>query len=195
MRSEKPLEIYPGRFLLDLRTGIEYFVSAVSWTLAFRRHNLYLGVSGMTRQKRQDLCKLFVKLLNMLTLTLLSSFLFVIFVALILAWALLQTRCCGGEDADLVVVNDSGRDAYSIVLEYKNSTEAVHAANGGALLKSGQSYGLELEEDIVTVILRDRAQRTIGRSRVACQEGQRLFLTFDGVSGGSLCVEELDSFN
>ena len=40
------------------------------------------------------------------------------------------------------------------------------------------------------VTLRDRAQRTIGRSRVARQEGQRLFLTFDGVTEGSLSVEE-----
>lgn len=97
---------------------------------------------------------------------------------------------CGSPDADLVVVNESGRDACSIVLEYEDSTETVQAADGDVLLKPGRTYGLELEEGEVLVILRDRAQRTIGRSRVSRQEGKRLFLTFDGVSEGSLCVEE-----
>lgn len=97
---------------------------------------------------------------------------------------------CGSPNADLVVVNESERDAYSIVLEYEDSTETVQAADGNALLRPGQSYGLELEEGEVLVILRDRAQRTIGRSRVTRQEGKRLFLIFDGVAEGSLSVEE-----
>ena len=53
--------------------------------------------------------------------------------------------CCGGEHADLVVVNNSDRDACSIVLEYSGSTETVQAADGSTLLKPGQTYGLELE--------------------------------------------------
>ncbi len=97
---------------------------------------------------------------------------------------------CGSPDADLVVVNGSDRDACSIVLEYEDSTETVQAADGDTLLKPGQTYGLELEEGEVLVTLRDRAQRTIGRGRVTRQEGKRLFLTFDGVTEGSLCVEE-----
>ena len=98
--------------------------------------------------------------------------------------------CCGGEHADLVVVNNSDRDACSIVLEYSGSTETVQAADGSVLLKPGQTYGLELEEGEVLVTLRDRAQRTIGQGRVTRQEGERLFLTFDGVAEGSLSVEE-----
>lgn len=98
---------------------------------------------------------------------------------------------CGSPDADLVVVNGSGRDAYSIVLEYEDSTVTVQAAKGSALLKPGRSYGLELEEGEVLVILRDRAQRTIGRNWVTRREDCRLFLTFDGTAEGSLCVEEL----
>lgn len=97
---------------------------------------------------------------------------------------------CGSPDADLVVVNGSDRDACSIVLEYEDSTETVQAADGDTLLKPGQTYSLELEEGEVLVTLRDRAQRTIGRGRVTRQEGKRLFLTFDGVTEGSLCVEE-----
>lgn len=97
--------------------------------------------------------------------------------------------CCGSPNADLVVVNGSDRDAYSIVLEYPDSTETVQAADGDALLKPGQTYGLELEEEEVLVTLRDRAQRTIGQSRVIRQEGERQFLTFDGVSEGSVSVE------
>ena len=53
-----------------------------------------------------------------------------------------------------------------------------------------ESYGLELEEGEVLVTLRDRAQRTIGQGRVTRQEGERQFLTFDGVAEGSLSVEE-----
>ena len=87
--------------------------------------------------------------------------------------------CCGGEHADLVVVNNSDRDACSIVLEYSGSTETVQAADGSTLLKPGQTYGLELEEGEVLVTL-----------RVTRQEGERLFLTFDGVAEGSLSVEE-----
>ena len=97
---------------------------------------------------------------------------------------------CGSPEADLVVVNDSGWDVYSIVLEYESSTGAVQAANGSPLLKPGESYGLLLEDGEVVVTLRDLAQRTIGQSRVTRQEGQRLYLTFDGVTEGSLSVEE-----
>ncbi len=103
---------------------------------------------------------------------------------------LMLSGCCGGEHADLVVVNNSDRDVCSIVLEYENNTEMVQAADGSALLKPGQTYGLELEEGEVLVTLRDRAQRTIGQGRVTRQEGERQFLTFDGVSEGSLSVEE-----
>ena len=97
---------------------------------------------------------------------------------------------CGSPEADLVVVNESDKDVYSIVLEYENSTETVQAANGSALFGPGQTYGLLLEEGEATVTLRDLAQRTIGRSRVTRQEGKRLYLTFDGVTEGSLSVEE-----
>ena len=98
--------------------------------------------------------------------------------------------CWGGEHADLVVVNNSDRDACSIVLEYSGSTETVQAADGSTLLKPGQTYGLELEEGEVLVTLRDRAQRTIGRSRVTRREDCRQVLTFDGASEGSLSLEE-----
>lgn len=97
---------------------------------------------------------------------------------------------CGDVNADVVVVNKSERDVYSIVLEYKDSTEMVQAANGSALLEPGQSYGLELDEEEGIVTLRDRAEKVIGRSRVARQEGWRQFISFDGVTEGSSWVEE-----
>lgn len=55
--------------------------------------------------------------------------------------------CCGGEYVDLVVINKSDKDIYSIVLEYENSTETVQAASGSALFGPGQTYGLELKEE------------------------------------------------
>ena len=102
----------------------------------------------------------------------------------------LTLSACCRDAGDLVVFNESDRDIYSIVLEYEDSTEMVTAANGGALIKPGQSYGLEMEEGEVLVILRDQAQGTIGRGRLTWHEGQRLYLYEDGVTGGSLCVEE-----
>lgn len=97
---------------------------------------------------------------------------------------------CGSPDADLVVVNNSRQEVWSIELDYGNETCWVRNAQDHALLKPGQTYGLELEEGEVLVTLRDRAQRTIGQGRVTRQEGERLFLTFDGVSEGDLSVEE-----
>ncbi len=102
----------------------------------------------------------------------------------------LTLSACCREAGDLVVINESDRAVYSIVLEYENRTEGVMAANGTALMEPGQSYGLELEEGTVTVSLLDRAQRTIRRNRVTWHEGQRLFLTIDGVTEGRLSVEE-----
>ena len=81
-------------------------------------------------------------------------------------------------------------DACSIVLEYSGSTETVQAASGDALLEPGQSYGLELEAGEGWLTLLDRAQRTIGRSRVTRREDCRQVLTFDGASEGSLSLEE-----
>jgi len=97
---------------------------------------------------------------------------------------------CGEVDADVVVINESGRAVYSIVLEYAGSTEAVQRADGGVLLEQGQSYGLELEENEAVVILLDRAEQTIGRSRVTRDAYWRTFLTFDGTAEGSSYQEE-----
>jgi len=97
---------------------------------------------------------------------------------------------CGEVDADVVVINESGRVVYSIVLEYAGSTETVQRADGGVLLEPGQSYGLELEEDEAVVILLDRAEQTIGRSRVTRDVYWRTFITFDGTAEGSSYQEE-----
>lgn len=102
----------------------------------------------------------------------------------------LTLSACCREAGDLVVINESGRAVYSIVLDYENRTESVMAASGTALMEPGRSYSLELEEGEVLVTLLDRAQRTISRNRVTRQEGERLFLTVDGVTEGSLTVEE-----
>ena len=86
--------------------------------------------------------------------------------------------CCGGEHADLVVVNNSDRDACSIVLEYSGSTETVQAADGSALLKPGQTYGLELEGARATVVLSDRNGGELGRKTVDFS-GERLYVTLE----------------
>ena len=139
----------------------------------------------------KKLWKPFANALNALTLAVLGGWLFMMFMSCVLVCGVLfLTGCCGGENADVVVVNDSGRAVYTVTVEYANSSETVTSANGKPLLEVGQTFGLELEEDEATIILQDLARRTISRSRVARQEGQRLFLTVDGVTEGSVSVEE-----
>lgn len=137
----------------------------------------------------RGLCKLFAKTLNILTLTFLGSWLFMIFMACAVTWVLLLTGCCGGENADLVVLNDSRRAVYSITVEYENSTESVMAANGTALLERGQTYGLILNDGAgrVTVVLSGRYGRELGRETVDFA-GERLYLTLE--EDRSLSVSE-----
>lgn len=136
-----------------------------------------------------NLCKLPAKILNILTLAFLGSWLFMVFTACVITWVLLLTGCCGGENADLVVVNDSRRAVYSITVEYENSTESVMAANGTALLERGQTYGLTLEDGTkqVTVTLADRYNRELARTEVDFA-GKRLYLTLE--QNGSFSVGE-----
>lgn len=136
-----------------------------------------------------NLCKLSAKILNILTLAFLGSWLFMVFTACVITWVLLLTGCCGGENADLVVVNDSRRAVYSITVEYENSTESVMAANGTALLERGQTYGLTLEDGTkqVTVTLADRYNRELARTEVDFA-GKRLYLTLE--QNGSFSVGE-----
>lgn len=85
---------------------------------------------------------------------------------------------CGGEDADLVVINDSVSVVYSIALDYESQTTVVADAGGRAMLERGESCGLALEEgaEAVTVTLYDVDQRELARRLVAF-EGQRLYVT------------------
>lgn len=94
---------------------------------------------------------------------------------------------CGSPEADLVVVNDSGRDVWSITLHYGNESQGVQSARDHALLEQGQTYGLELEADQVTVILSGRSGRELGRTEVN-HSGERLYLTLE--RDGTLSVSE-----
>lgn len=87
---------------------------------------------------------------------------------------------CGNPNADLVVVNDSGRAVWSIELNYGNETMGVRCARDRALLESGESYGLTLEEgtERVTVILSGRYSRELARTEVDFT-GERLYLTLE----------------
>ena len=96
---------------------------------------------------------------------------------------------CGSPDADLVVVNNSGQDVWSITLDYGHESQGVQSARGTALLEQGQSYGLILEEgkSQVTVILSNRLGRELAR-RAVDFTGERLYLTLE--EDGSLSVSE-----
>ena len=77
---------------------------------------------------------------------------------------------CGSPDADLVVVNDSRQEVWSIELDYGDETCWVRNAQDHALLKPGQTYGLELEGARATVVL---GRKTVDFS------GERLYVTLE----------------
>ena len=85
---------------------------------------------------------------------------------------------CGSPDADLVVVNDSRQEVWSIELDYGDETCWVRNAQDHALLKPGQTYGLELEEARATVVLSDRNGGELGRTTVDFS-GERLYVTLE----------------
>lgn len=136
-----------------------------------------------------NLCKLSAKTLNILTLAFLGSWLFMVFTACVITWVLLLTGCCGGENADLVVVNNSDHAVWSITLDYENETQGVRCARDQALLEKGQTYGLTLEDGTkqVTVTLADRYNRELARTEVDFA-GKRLYLTLE--QNGSFSVGE-----
>lgn len=94
---------------------------------------------------------------------------------------------CGSADADLVVVNNSRQEVWSIELYYENESQGIQNARDHALLKEGQSYGLELEKDSATVVLSGRYGRELARTEVEFA-GERLYLTLE--RDGSLSVSE-----
>ena len=85
---------------------------------------------------------------------------------------------CGSPDADLVVVNDSRQEVWSIELDYGDETCWVRTAQDHALLKPGQTYGLELEGARATVVLSDRDGGELGRKTVDFS-GERLYVTLE----------------
>ena len=85
---------------------------------------------------------------------------------------------CGSPDADLVVVNDSRQEVWSIELDYGDETCWVRNAQDHALLKPGQTYSLELEGARATVVLSDRNGGELGRKTVDFS-GERLYVTLE----------------
>ena len=51
---------------------------------------------------------------------------------------------CGGEKADLVVVNESSAVIDGISVTEGSQTQSVSSEDGSGLLECGESYGLEL---------------------------------------------------
>ena len=84
---------------------------------------------------------------------------------------------CGGEKADLVVVNESSAVIDGISVTEGSQTQSVSSEDGSGLLECGESYGLELAgTGECVVVLFDCWQRELARSYVEFQ-GERLFLT------------------
>lgn len=92
---------------------------------------------------------------------------------------------CGGADADLVVVNNSAEEVWSIQLDYGNETQWVRSARERALLKPGESHGLELETGQVTVMFFGPGARELVRTELEFS-GERLYLTLEEDGGLSI---------
>lgn len=86
----------------------------------------------------------------------------------------------GGEDADLVVINDSPLIVDSISLEGAEHSRSLSDGRGFALLERGESFGLKLEEgeEQVLVTLWDQDGTALASARVEWK-GERTFLTLD----------------
>lgn len=85
---------------------------------------------------------------------------------------------CGDMDADLVICNDSRWEVWSIELDYGNETQGVRNARDHALLERGQSYGLELDGEHVTVVLSGQFREELARAEMDFT-GERLYLTLE----------------
>ncbi len=87
---------------------------------------------------------------------------------------------CGGEEADLVVINDSTAVIYSISVTGDGQTQVVSNADGRGMLERGESYGLELQELVgsVTVVLSSFGERELAR-RCVDLKGEQVFLTLE----------------
>ena len=97
---------------------------------------------------------------------------------------------CGGAEADLVVVNNSPQDIWSIRLDYGDRTHGVQNAREHALLEQGESCGLELETGRVTVTLSGRSGRVLARTELEFS-GERLYLTLEA-NGGLSISDQID---
>lgn len=96
---------------------------------------------------------------------------------------------CGSPEADLVVVNNSPREVWSITLNYGNRTHGIRNAREHALLEQGESCGLEWELGRATVTLFGRNGRELARTQVKFS-GERLYLILEEDGGLSLSSEE-----
>ena len=83
---------------------------------------------------------------------------------------------CGGEEADLVVYNDSTAILGSITISGAEESQSVSLA-AGSPLERGESYGFAVDHPgRVTVELWSLEGRRVGRCRVTLGE-ERLYVT------------------
>lgn len=86
----------------------------------------------------------------------------------------------GGEDADLVVINDSPMVVGAISLEGSQSSRFLSDGRGFALLERDESFGLKLEEgeERALVTLWDQDGTALASARVDW-DGEQTILTLD----------------
>lgn len=96
----------------------------------------------------------------------------------------------GGEEADLVFVNQSGATIVEVVVEFQDRSGGTRNADSSPL-KRGESFGFEAGEYPVTVYVYDKAvggvvEEALARITIseAPPEGERWYVTARDGAGG-----------
>lgn len=107
----------------------------------------------------------------------------------------LPSCCCGGEEADLVFVNDSNAVIVAVLADFTDQGSVVQNADSSPL-KRGESFGFQAGEYPATVMVYDKAVENLNEMALtrfivnsAPPEGERWYVTArDDGSGLTLSV-------
>lgn len=116
-------------------------------------------------------------------------------IILVVLWSL-PSCGCGGEEADLVFVNQSDAVIVAVVVDFRDQNGGQQNADGSPL-KRGESFGFETGEYPVTLTVydapfEDYTQKELGVTTIASAppKGERWYVTaWNGAEGITFTVD------
>jgi len=116
--------------------------------------------------------------------------------ALYMLIALSGCGCSGGENADLVFLNDSDSTVVAVMADFSDQASVMQRAVS-CPLKRGETFGFEAGEYPLTVVVYDKPFEGVGQKELglltiqhAPPEGERWYVTaWDGGSGILLAAD------